>query len=266
MSTSLEESLSYPSRGDDALERFLLGAGPAALLGVLGVVLALISLIPLVGLVTLVIYPFLLIAQLAVLVVWLGYFVRVVQATLAGTTTPPPLDDAGRLLREGLYGLLVAILYAIPGLLVTVVGSVAFAVFYGGFASVTSGEAASSALSLTALALLAVGMLVVAALGFCYVYLFPIGLCCYAAEDSLGAAFDLSRLKAVAFEADYAVSWLVYTGVIAVIIVTITILNALLIGYLLSPLLPFVYFYLGIGSYYVFAGAYADAVGAPTTA
>lgn len=269
MSQTLEKSLSYPTRGDDAVERFLLGAGPAVLLGILGIVLAVISVIPFVGLVTLAFYPILLVCQLAVLALWLGYFVRVVRTTLAGTTTPPAFDDFGTLLRDGVYGLLVAIAYAVPGLLLTVAGAVALVVLSGGVASLTSGEAASSALSLTVILLALVGMLVVAVLGLLYFYLFPIGLCCYAAEDRLGAAFDVTRLKAVALDANYAVSWLVYAGALGVIFGTVSILNIVLIGYLLSPFLPVAYFYLGIGSYNIFAGTYADAVGgvdgAPTT-
>lgn len=256
MSVDYGDLVDYPIRGSDPLSVFLVMTGPPVVLGIFGVVVALLSfLIPFVGIVNLLLYPL----AMAVGVLWLGYFVRVVRSTYRGESDPPRLGEWGPLLKDGLFGAGIYLVYLLPLFALAVVGVVAVVGLLGGIGAV-GGESAGAALGLLGLLL----MLVLSALYFAYVvvmgYLFPISLCSYADTGEVSDAFSVERMRRVGLNADYAVPWVLVAGAAFLVQSVVQLLSVVLVGYLLVPLLPVVFFYLGVASFYAFAQVYDEAV------
>lgn len=256
MDVDYEDALGYPLRGDDALVRHLIGGGAPALLSVGYVFVTLISLLlPFFWVLNLLLYAL----GLVVSLFWTGYFVRVARRTYAGDPDPPAVDDWGDLLRDGGYGFLIGLVYSIPLILITIAGVVAFALLLGGGLSLgqdSSGLAAGLGVAgvLVGLAAFAIYCLYSLVMG----YLMPVSLCAYADDGTLSAAFDTDRLKRVGLRSEYALTWVGYMVVSAVVQGFVWTLATVLIGYLLLPFLPFLYFFGAMAMYYVFAQVYAD--------
>jgi hypothetical protein len=262
----VDDALRYPFRGGDALKRFAIGGGVPSALNVGWLVVGLFSIVvPVLA----VLYLPLFAAQLAIGIVLTGYFLRVAAHTFEGGSDPPAFDDWGGLVREGLYGFLVVLAYQVPLVVVAGVGlGFAFLSVAGAGAVADGSSAAGGALGVVGLVVLLVVMLVGTVLSLAMGYLAPISLVSYAEAGELGAAFDVDRVKPVALSAQYAIPWLLAGGMYVAAASVVSFLTAILVGYLLVPLLPLVYFYVGTVGMYMFAQAYANVheVSVPTPA
>ncbi|PSQ19817.1 hypothetical protein BRD00_00795 [Halobacteriales archaeon QS_8_69_26] len=256
MSVEYGDLLDYPLRGDDTVTVFAVMAGVPVVLAIVSVVIAFLSLlIPFLGILNLVLYP----VGLLVGVLWLGYFVRIVRSTYAGETKPPALDDWGGLLKDGLFGTVVYLVYSIPLFVLVGVGFVAFVGLVGG-AGALAEESAGAALGLLGILVFLVISVLYLAYAVVMSYFAPVSICSYADDRSLSAAFSVDRLRRVALTTDYAVPWALVAGAAFAIQMIVGFLTAFLVGYLLQPLVPIAYFFLGVGSFYLFAQVYDERV------
>ncbi|MFB6108657.1 MAG: DUF4013 domain-containing protein [Haloplanus sp.] len=136
-----------------------------------------------------------------------GYVIRVLRAGMSGAQEPPVFDDWGTLLKEGVVGFVVVVIYQLIPLIVgfvTVGGSIA-AMAAGGRAGAGVGVAGLfGGLALTTLLALVFG------------YVGLVGLANYAHTGSFGAAFDFDVITSVATDGDYAIPWLYGVGCLIV--------------------------------------------------
>ncbi|MFB6126453.1 MAG: DUF4013 domain-containing protein [Halolamina sp.] len=197
----LEDGLSYPARGDDALGRVVIG-------GILGF-----------GSV-LVVPAFLL----------LGYLVRVLEQSARNVEEPPSFEDWGGLLVDGLKATAVVVVYGlVPFGLLAVSGTV----FAGGV--VAGGETVTGVVGgLGALGLL-VSLLATALL----YYLVPAALSSMAVQGSFGDAFDAGTLKSLLLSADYLLAWFVPFVIAVALNVVVAVLALTVVGLLVVPFLQF---------------------------
>lgn len=250
-----EDALTYPVRGDSTLTLYAIGGAIPALVNVLWVVVVVASIVE--QRLALLFVP-LVLMQFAVGVGWLGYFVRVARATFDGATEPPSFGNWGELARDGLWGLVVVLAYQVPVLALAVGGyALVFGLVFNLEAMAATGVGAGTWGAMGALLLLVVtvaglvGSLLVA-------YLLPVSLVAYADEGRVRAAFSPDTLRTVGFSVEYAVPWVLAASLYFVVYSFVSFLTALLVGYLLVPFLPLVYFYVGLAAVYMFARAYAE--------
>lgn len=255
----VDDGLKYPLRGDNTLELHAVGGGVPVALNVVSSIVGLVGL--LVPLLWLLFLP-LGLANLAVGVLWTGYFVRVARDTFAGGTEPPALGDWG-VVRDGVWGTLVVVAYLIPMVVLSVLGSgLVFVVVFGAGVGVDRGfEAAAATAGVLGVVVMLLLFLVVLGYGLVVAYLLPVSLVAYADEGRVGAAFSLDTLVTVGTDGEYAGAWAVTVGVYLVAGMVVSALTAILVGYMLLPLMPLLYFYLGTAGFHMFARAYADATG-----
>ena len=256
----IEDALKFPVRGDDALKIHAVAGGVPVLLNVVWTVVAIAGIVlPFLWLLYLPLVPL----QLAVGILWLGYFLRVVRRTFAGATEPPALDDWGSLIRDGLWGTLVVLAYQVPALVLSMVGyGVVFVAMFGAGGLAEGGaEGGAAAVGVVGALLMLVVFGVVLLYSLAAGYLLPASLIAYADEGHLGAAFSVERLKTVTYSQEYAIPWIVVAGVYGAVAGVVSFLASLLIGYLLVPFLPLFYFYLGTAAFYMLAQAYATRTG-----
>lgn len=259
----VEDAAKYPLRGDGAVRTLAVGGGVPALVNVVwtAILLAGVLFAPLL-LLALPLVPI----QIAIGVIWTGYFVRVGRRTLAGEDTPPAFGDWGALARDGFWGVVVVVAYHVP--LVVVVGAGYGALFLvvlgsGGLAESGAGEAAAGVGMLGAVVVVALflfGLVYSLAMS----YLLPASLLAYADEGRVGAAFSPGRLRTVALSEAYAIPWVVAATAYAAVLLAVTSLTAVLVGFLLLPLVPVFNFYLGSATFYALARAYAERTGSTT--
>lgn len=208
----LAEALDFPTRGADGATALLIGA---ALLFVAG-------LFQLVGAV---VFPLLggaLLCRIAVR----GYYVRVYRRTAVDSEADAPaFDDWGDLFTDGLYSLVIFLVYLVP-LAVLVV----LAVGGGAMSSVDDPSAAVDALRNAAGLALLLALLYF--LGMWYVL--PAAVSNFAHEGELRAAFRLREVFDGAVSEDYAVGW-VLTVVVQLLIWPVAfLLQFLLVGFFIS--------------------------------
>lgn len=137
-----------------------------------------------------------LLASVLFLVPVAGYLVRLLVASEDGEAAPRLLDDPTALLRQGLGGLLVSVVYlAVPFLLllITIYGAL--------YTEQTPDPNAFSSLTVYA------GSTAVLVLSLVGAYLLPIALASYGQAASLRAAFSWSRLRPVITRAAYFAGW-----------------------------------------------------------
>ncbi|MFC7167651.1 DUF4013 domain-containing protein [Halospeciosus flavus] len=238
-----EDSLTYPKRGDDALVTLLVGGFlplVATAIAVLGVVLSAFG----IGLLLL---PLAVVPQLALS----GYFVAVARRRLDGVHEPPAFDDWKQLFVDGVKITLAQIGYAVPLLVLWFVGLVVF--FVGALAG--RGGPGQNAVGMVGGVVFLLLCLVTVVYGLAVAYVFPVALVNFAREDDLGAAFDLDVLKAVSFDGDYAVAWLLAAVVYVIGAGT------------LGPMLVWVFFlgfvvifYAQVSAVYLVVEGYVDAL------
>lgn len=221
----LEAALRYPTTGERALERLLVGG-----------VLVLLS-----------------VFVLPAFLVY-GYLVRSLAAVAGGDDEPPAFDDWAGLLVDGLKAAVVAVAY----------GIVPFAAAVAFFVPVSVGTAAGGNGSpgvLAGVGVLAVLLLVVVALVVAYVVM--AALSTFAVEGRLAAAFDLRRVARFAASGPYlaavllAIAVQVLLGVATLAAVVFTFGLALLV---LVPLGAFLQFWLYLVTVHLFGAAYREAM------
>lgn len=213
----LEDGLSYPMKGDSWIGRIVIG----------GVITFLAFLV----------FP----AFIAT-----GYFVRVLEATIEGEAEPPEWTDWGGLLVDGLKATVVGIAYSIVPTVVILGGG---AMFLGlGAAAGESGGGVLAGIGL-------MSVLLLIPLFFIIYLVVPAALCNMAAEDSLGAAFDLDVLTDVVLTGDYIVAVLMPIVIGVLVNVVSFVLGITIIGYLL---VPFVSFYGQVAIFRMFGLAFAE--------
>lgn len=256
----VESGLKYPLRGEGALKLHAIGGGVPVLLNLVGGVVTIVGLlVPPVLVLLLPLVP----VHLAVTVLWTGFYVRVAGDTLEGRTEPPVFDDWGGLARDGLWGSLVILAYLVPGFVLTVGAYLLMFVFVFGasFGFERGFEAGAATAGVVAALVMLVAFLVVMVYGLLATYLLPISLVAYADERRLGAAFSIETLRTVGATSAYAKPWAAVVGVYVIVYTVVSALTVVLVGYLLAPFLPLVYFYLGVAAFYMFAQSYAETTG-----
>ncbi|ADQ69397.1 hypothetical protein C499_12530 [Halogeometricum borinquense DSM 11551] len=222
----LEEGISYPLDGDNALGRIVIGS--------------------------LLIFGFILVVPVFLLY---GYLVRVLEATAHGKPEPPAFDDWGKMFVDGLKAFGVTLVY----------GFVPFALMGASLGVGLSGGASGSDTAAGLLGGIgALGFGVSFFAMFIIYYLVPAALTNMAVEDSFGAAFDISRLKDVLLSADYFVAWIIPFLLAFVAYVLTGFLVAITIG-IGTLLVPTIQFYTNVAVFYMFGRAFGKVTGIETT-
>lgn len=256
----VEDAAKYPLRGDGATRTLAIAGGIPALVNLVWSAIGLLGAIlpPL-----LLLYVPLLPLQLAISVLWTGYFLRVARRTFAGEDAPPALGDWGELATDGFWGTVVVVAYQIPLVVLTVAGYGALFVVLAGSSGLAEGGAEGAAAGVGALGALAVVALLLFGLAYSLAisYVLPAALLAYADEGRVGAAFSVDRLKTVTLSEAYAIPWVIAATAYVGVVMLVTTLTFVLVGFLLVPLLPVFYFYLGSATFYALALAYAEETG-----
>jgi len=190
----IEDAIGYPLEGEET-ENILLVGG---LLGLASGVMYAILLV--IGFFTfgfgLIFLPLAFVPTIGIL----GYYVRVLDSTVAGDPAPPAFDDLGRAFKDGLVATALSFVY----FLVPTVLFVAVALFGGLLGGVVGGDGGGT-LGLLFI-LLGFGVATLLSLGLAYVY--PAALTRYAVTDDVAAAFAVGALGETLASADYLVAWL----------------------------------------------------------
>lgn len=164
----------------------------------------------------------------------LGFFVRgfaldVARSAMRKKFILPEWADLGRLFLEGLISSVIAVIWAVPSLLVgaLVLGSTILALASGGLTGL--GESTGA---------LGGGVLLFVLVAIVNAYIIPAAIMSYAAEERFGAGFAFGDILRKAFSGAYVIAWLllIVTGLLYGIVGGI--LNALL-GW--TTVVPLVY-------------------------
>ncbi|WP_435066540.1 DUF4013 domain-containing protein [Haloplanus sp. C73] len=220
MAIDIEEAVRYPANSDDWLKTVLIGG-----------VLTMLS--------------FLIVPAFFVY----GYVIRTLRAGIADEAEPPAFDDWGTLLKEGVVGLVILLVYQLIPLLV-------MAVTVGGsITAMATGTEAGAGLGL--LGLLA-GILFSTLLALVFGYVGLIGITNYAHVGSFGAGFDIDVIRDVGLDGAYAVPW-VYGIVILIGATAVTSILSLVpvIGAIIGV---FITFYGQIAAAWVWGKGFANAM------
>ena len=221
-----EAALRYPTSGEKAVERLLVGG-----------VLLLLS-----------------VFVLPVFVVY-GYLVRSLAAVAAGEDEPPAFDEWGELFVDGLEAFVVSFVYGIvPAALV-----VAFLVPVS-VGTAVDGDGSSGILA----GIGAIALLASVFVGLVVAYVIMAALSNFAVEGRIGAAFDFGAIGRLATSEPYVIA-IVLAIVVQVVVgaaifaaVVFTLGIALLV---LVPLGAFINFWTYLVTVYLFGAAYRQAMG-----
>lgn len=216
-----EEGLSYPARGDQALGRIFIG-------GLLGV------------------FSFLIIPGIALF----GYLIRVLENSARGGEEPPPFEDWGGLIVDGLKGILVAITYSvIPFILLLI------AIAFTGAGVAAAGGSAGGLLA----SIGAIGLVVSFLVLILLYYLIPAALTNMVIEGRVGAAFAFDTLKQPLLSLDYFIAWLLPFAIVFFLYVASFFLLVITLGFGVF-VLPFIQFYGQVSVFYMFGRAFGSVV------
>jgi len=213
----LEDGLSYPVRGD-WVGRILIGGGLAFLSALL--------------------FPAILLT---------GYWVRVLEKTVAGDESPPEFTEWGDLFVKGLAGTAIGLAYAI-------VPTVIYSVVVFGLIGVGLGLGGDGGGLIAGIGFMTVFASI--PLMLIIYYIVPAGLTNYAREGSISAAFDMSAIKPVLLSTDYLLAALFPMAVAVVLMIVNSALILTVVGALL---VPFVGFYANVAIFRMFGQAFATA-------
>jgi hypothetical protein len=218
----LVDSARFPLQGDGAIKRLLVGTG-----------LTILLVIPLVNLI--------------VGLFLNGYFLRTVRAGAAGDP-PPSFDDAGGLLRDGGKLFVTLLVWAIPSILVVVVGFLAiFATLLSAPSTLAAGAAgaagagAGAGAGETAGLLALLGLVVTLLVGAIPFYFVPAAVLGVATQDRISAGFQLGAIRDVAFSTEYLVGMVV----VALIVAVVQFLNLIIVG------IPLVFYFQMVLAHFV---------------
>lgn len=197
----LEDGLSHPLAGENAIERVIIG-------GLLGF------------------GSFLIVPMFALF----GYLVWVLDGAAHEAPEPPAFDDWGDMIVDGLKGTVVALVYGLVPLIL-MVGS--FAVIGGG--AVLGSDTARGILGGLGL----IGILVSFLAMLLLYYLVPAALAGMAVEGDIGGAFDVDTLTDALFSVEYLVAWLIPVLLGLFLNIVTLILVFTIFGLLLVPFINF---------------------------
>lgn len=130
-----------------------------------------------------------------------GYLIRVINRSASGEKTPPAFDDWGELFKNGIFAIVIGIVY---NLIPTIVAIGIFMTLGGvGLLTGDAGAGIASMLMGLAGAFLAASVLYLIAM-----YFVPAALANFAETDRFGAAFSLGRIKDICLSGSYAKAWI----------------------------------------------------------
>lgn len=228
------DALAYPRRGENWLERVGIGGGLSLLAFV-------IPLLP----------------QLVVF----GHAKRVIARTVEGNPDPPEFDDWEGLFVDGVKLYAVVLVYTIvPMVVLSIAVGVLWVLFVlvVGVLGSAGGEGAAGALGVVG-TIGMLGIFAVVSLLFVAIYYFvPAGMVRFAAEDDIGAAFDLDGIRRLSLSGEYFRAW----AAAFVVGLGMTFVSTLLLFTVVGILaVPFVQFYVQMGVFHLFGTAYAEVEG-----
>lgn len=216
-----EEGVSYPARGDTALGRIFIG-------GLLGV------------------FSFLIIPGIALF----GYLIRVLENSARDGEEPPPFEDWGGLITDGVKGIVVAIAYGIiPFFFLLLMAAVTGA----GVAS--ANRSAGGILASLGILGMVVGFFIL----FLLYYLIPAALTNMAIEDRVGAAFDIETLKQPLLSLEYFIAWLLPFAIVFFLYIASFFILIVTLGFGIF-VVPFIQFYGQVTVFYMFGRAFGSVV------
>jgi hypothetical protein len=197
----LEEGLSYPFKGDNALGRNVIGG-------------------------VLVMFSFLIIPAFA----YYGYLVRVLHDTVEGGEEPPEFDEWGEMIFDGIKMLVISLVYGI------VPFAIAFAILTAG---IVGGAAAGDSGGGIVAGFGIIGALVFFVASLVLFYVLPAALTNFAREGSVAAAFEFDTIGTVLTSSEYVVAWLLPIVVYAIVYIVTIILALTFVGIFLIPFVSF---------------------------
>jgi hypothetical protein len=258
--SSLKDLVSFPFKQRDWLGRFLVG-----------VLLYAACFVPLLGLVA--------------SVVIIGYIIQIMrQASQGEELSMPAWDDWGGLFKDGLQGVVVNIVYLLPGFIVFYGGMfLYFALFFGVNLFLPFAAQEGSDASLAAFAILFIvmffGSFVIMflsmGLGLLLMMLgmvpLPMALAHFSAQGSLSVAFRVKEWWPLlrANKLGYFVAWVIVTGVGSVVyLMLMPLIVVFSFAFILVPMgmllfyvvLAPVYFYVSLVAAAVFGRTYRESV------
>lgn len=217
----IEEAARYPMQSDDWKTTVLIGG-------------------------VLVIFGVLLIPGLIVS----GYAVRVIRDYLEGASSPPPFEDWGRLLVDGVQVFVIGFVYMLIPTIVAVV------MIGGSIVAMATGARAGAAAGLAGFF---GGFLLWFVLSLIFGYVAVAGIVNFAREERFGAAFDFGTIKDVITSGDYAMAWLLAVVVMIVAGVVVGVLNVVpFLGFIIGA---FINFYALIVAATLWTDGFSDALG-----
>ncbi|RDI72925.1 DUF4013 domain-containing protein [Halopelagius longus] len=181
----------------------------------------------------------------------LGYFVRVIRATMHGDETAPSFDDWGELGMDGLKAAAISLVYAI------VPTAVAGLLIVGGVLTFSvGGNGPSGGLAALGGVALFVGVLALFVLGLLAMYAIPAAIANFAETGEVGAGFRFGELRPVLTSGKYFTAWV--TGV-AIVVAGSLVSGALNVVPFLGVVVGgFVGFYASVAAYYLVGRAWGD--------
>lgn len=235
------EALWYPTRKPAGPRSVLIGGGLVILTSLFGLASLLSGTVGVVAVLG--------------LLPWLalrGYYVRVVRTTIGrDRPTPPPLDDARRLLRDGFASLIISLLYVLPGALV--LAPLVYARAAGSDAGTLyaalglPAPVADAALSATGVLAIIAAMYLIGAF-----YVTPVAVARFAHQERLGAAVEIRRVVAGALTEDYAVAWAI-TLLLQTLFLLAYAFRAAVVGF-------FLHFVIAVGVRYCYGRGVGEAL------
>ncbi|MGM0590280.1 MAG: DUF4013 domain-containing protein [Halobacteriota archaeon] len=176
-----------------------------------------------------------------------GYFVRVLQATMRGEEEPPVFDEWGELFVDGLKALVIGVVYSlIPAIIAGAVLALGLGALAGG------GDAAGAFGGF----LVVLGGLMALVLGLVAAYITPAAVANFAETDRLGAGFDFGTLRPILSSGKYATAWVMAFAVLLVAGVVTGVLNVIpFLGFIVGA---FVTFYAGVAAYYIIGTTWGE--------
>ncbi|MFC6824855.1 DUF4013 domain-containing protein [Halopelagius fulvigenes] len=181
----------------------------------------------------------------------LGYFVRVIRATMHGDETAPSFDNWGELGMDGLKAAAISLVYAI-------VPTAVAGLLIGGSVLTFSvgGNGPSGGLAALGGVALFVGILALFVLGLLAMYAIPAAIANFVETGEVGAGFRFGELRPVLTSGKYFTAWV--TGV-AIVIAGSLISGALNVVPFLGVVVGgFVGFYASVAAYYLIGRAWGD--------
>lgn len=133
-----------------------------------------------------------------------GYMIEVMRGAVEGETEPPAFENWGDLFVDGIKGFVIVIAYQIVPMIVG--GGILL------LSTLLFATGSDAGVGLGALGYV-LGFGAWGILGLVFGYVGMAGLVNFAVEDSLGAAFDVGTVKAVALSKEWLVAWAYYVGI-----------------------------------------------------